>query len=68
MQTRYIAVCDRHGRHLKTYPITTAQGNGSINSELAKEVLERAKQDGLVPASEINSLMVKVPEKIKLWR
>jgi hypothetical protein len=68
MQTCYIAVCDRHGRHLKTYPITTAQRDGWINSELAEEALERAKQDGLVPASELSSLTVKVPEKIKLWR
>jgi hypothetical protein len=68
MQTRYVAVCDSLGRHLKTYPITITQHGAPMEFELAREALEWAKRDKLVPAAELNSLVVKVPEKIKLWR
>ena len=69
MQIRYIAVCDKLGRHLKTYPIATAEcGDGRGNSDLAGEALERAKKDQLVPESELTSLVIKAPGKVKLWR
>jgi len=69
VQIRYVAVCDKLGRHLKTYPIATAQrGDGPENSDLAGEAFERARQDQLVPESELTSLVIKVPGKVKLWR
>jgi len=69
VQIRYVAVCDKLGRHLKTYPIATAQrGDGRGNSDLVGEAFERARQDHLVPESELTSLVIKVPGKVKLWR
>ena len=69
MQTRYVAACDKHGRPLKTYPIAIACSNEATQgSEFAREALERAKLDRLVPEDELGSLTAKVPEKMKLWR
>ena len=69
MQIRYVAVCDKLGRHLKTYPIAITQhGDGPGGSELAGEAFERARKDQLVPEGELTSLMIKVPGKVKLWR
>jgi hypothetical protein len=69
MQTRNVAVFDRSGRRLKTYPISIAKRqDGPGNHEFAREALERARKDKLVPENEFDSLTVKVPEKIKLWR
>ena len=69
MQTRNVAVFDRSGRRLKTYPISIAERlGGPANHEFAREALERARKDKLVPEREFDSLTVKVPEKIKLWR
>ena len=50
MQTRYVAVCDKLGRPLKTYPIAIAHSNyGTQDADFAREALERAKVDRLVP-------------------
>jgi hypothetical protein len=69
VQTRYVAVCDKLGRHLKTYPIAITQhGDGPGNSDLAGEAFERAKTDKLVPEGELASLVIKVPGRVKLWR
>ena len=69
MQTRYVAVCNKLGRPLKTYPIATSySGDGTQDADLVREALERAKGERLVPESELGSLTVKVPEKMKLWR
>ena len=69
MTTRNVAVCDRFGRRLKTYSISIAKRqDGPANHEFALEALERARKDKLVPENEFDSLTVKVPEKIKLWR
>jgi hypothetical protein len=69
MQTRNVAVCDKLGRRLKTYPIAIEQReDGPRDAEFAKEALERAKKEKLVPEHELGSLTIKVPEKVKLWR
>jgi hypothetical protein len=69
VQTRYVAVCDKLGRPLKTYPIAIAHSNdGTQDADFAREALERAKVDRLVPEGELGNLTVKVPQKIKLWR
>jgi len=69
VQTRYVAVCDKLGRPLKTYPIAIACGNDATReSDFAREALERAKLDRLVPEDELSGLTVRVPEKLKLWR
>ena len=69
METRNVAVCDKLGRRLKTYPIAIERReDGPRDTEFAREALKRAKKDKLVPESELGSLIVKVPEKIKLWR
>jgi hypothetical protein len=69
VQTRYVAVCDKLGRPLKTYPIAIACSNDATqDSDFAREALERAKLDRLVPEDELSSLTVRVPEKMKLWR
>ena len=69
MQTRNVAVCDRRGRRLKTYPIAIAEReDGPRDAKFAREALARAKRDKLVPEHELDSLTIKVPEKIKLWR
>jgi hypothetical protein len=69
VQIRYVAVCDKLGRHLKTYPIATAErGDGPGYSDLSGEALERARREKLVPESELTSLVIKVPKKVKLWR
>ena len=69
MQTRNVAVFDRSGRRLKTYPISIEERkDGPANHEFAREALKRARKDKLVPENEFDSLTVKVPEKIKLWR
>jgi len=69
VQTRYVAVCDKLGRPLKTYPIAIACNNDATqDSDFAREALERAKLDRLVPEDELRSLTVRVPEKMKLWR
>lgn len=69
MQIRYVAVCDKLGRHMKTYPIAIEpRGDGPASSELAGEAFERARKDQLVPEGELTSLMIKVPGKVKLWR
>src|SRR6185437_4939009 len=39
---RYVAVCDKLGRHPKTYPIATAQSGGGLgNTDVAREASER---------------------------
>jgi hypothetical protein len=69
VQTRYVAVCDKLGRPLKTYPIAIACSNDTTqDADFAREALERAKVDRLVPEGELGSLTVKVPQKMKLWR
>jgi hypothetical protein len=69
MQTRNVAVCDKLGQRLKTYPIAIAEREGGPrDAEFAEEALNRAKRDKLVPERELDSLTAKVPEKIKLWR
>ena len=69
MQIRYVAVCDKLGRRLKIYPIAmVSHGDRSPEADIASEALERAKADRLVPEGELDSLTVRVPEKIKLWR
>ena len=35
---------------------------------LQAEALRRARNDKLVPEHELDSLVAKVPEKIKMWR
>jgi hypothetical protein len=60
MQTRNVAVCDKFGRRLKTYPIAIAQReDGPRDAEFATEALERAKADKLVPEYELDSLTIK---------
>ena len=69
MQTRNVAVFDKSGRRLKTYPISIEERqDGPGNHEFAREALERARRDKLVPENEFDSLTVKAPEKIKLCR
>jgi hypothetical protein len=69
MQTRYVAICDKLGRRLKTYPIAIpSRENGPRDADFAREALERAKEERLVPEGELGSLTVKVPQKMKLWR
>jgi hypothetical protein len=69
VQTRYVAVCDKLGRPLKTYPVAIACSNDTTqDADFAREALERAKEDRLVPEGELGSLTVKVPQKMKLWR
>jgi hypothetical protein len=69
MQTRNVAVCDKFGRRLKTYPIAMpSREDGPRDVDFAREALARAKEDRLVPEGELGSLTVKVPEKMKLWR
>jgi len=69
MQTRNVAVCDKFGRRLKTYPIAMpSREDGLRDADFAREALERAKEDRLVPEGESGSLTVKVPQKMKLWR
>ena len=69
MQTRNVAVCDKLGRRLKTYPIAIpSREDGPRDAAFVREALERAKVDRLVPEGELGSLMVKVPQKMKLWR
>jgi hypothetical protein len=69
MQTRNVAVCDKLGRRLKTYPIAIAKREGGpTDAEFAEEALNRARNDKLVPEHEVDSLTAQVPQKIKLWR
>ena len=69
MQTRNVAVLDRLGKRLKTYPIAIAEREGSIRAaEFAEEALSRARNEKLVPEHELHSLTAQVPQKIKLWR
>ena len=69
MQTRNIAVCNKFGRRLKTYPIAMpSREDGLRDVDFAREALARAKEDRLVPEGELGSLTVKMPEKMKLWR
>ena len=69
MQTRYVAVCDKLGRPLKTYPIAIACSNDATQDfDFARQALELAKLDRLVPEDELSGLTVRVPEKLKLWR
>ena len=69
MHTRNVTVCDKFGRRLKTYPIAIpSREDGPRDADFAREALERAKEDRLVPEGELGSLTVKVPEKMKLWR
>jgi hypothetical protein len=69
VQIRYVAVCDKLGRHLKTYPIAIAKReDGPGNSELVGEAFERARKDQLVPEGELTSLIITVPGRVKLWR
>ena len=67
MHTRNVTVCDKFGRRLKTYPIAMpSREDGLRDADFAREALERAKKDRLVPEGELGSLTVKVPEKMKL--
>jgi len=69
MQTRNVAVCDKFGRRLKTYPIgIPSREDGPRDADFAREALERAKEERLVPEGELGSLTVKVPQRMKLWR
>lgn len=69
MQTRNVAVYDKSGRRLKTYPIVIAEREGGLrDAEFATEALKRARNDKLVPEHELDGLMARVPQKIKLWR
>jgi hypothetical protein len=69
MQTRNVAVCDKLGRRLKTYPTTIpSREDGPQDADCARETLERAKVDRLVPEGELGSLTVNVPQKMILWR
>jgi hypothetical protein len=69
MQTRNVAVCDRFGTRLRTYAISIAKREGGpTDAEFAEEALNRARNDRLVPETEIDSLIVQIPQKIKLWR
>lgn len=69
MQTRYVAVCDKLGRRLKIYPIAiVSHDDRSPEADIASKALERAREDRLGPEGELDSLTVRVPEKIKLWR
>ena len=69
MQTRNIAVCNKFGRRLKTYPIAMpSREDGLRDVDFAREALERAKEERLVPAGELGSLTVKVQQKMTLWR
>jgi hypothetical protein len=69
METRNVAVCDKFGNRLKTYPITLEKReNGPGNDEFAVAALEWARRDKLVPAVELDHLTVKVPAVLKLWR
>jgi hypothetical protein len=69
MQTRNVAVCDKLGRRLKTYPIAIAKReNGPTDAEFAEAALERARNDKLVPEHELHTLTAQVPQRIKLWR
>ena len=69
MQTRNVAVCDEHGNRLKTYAIVLPQRkDGPVDGEFAEVALKRAREDKLVPEHDLDSLVAKVPEKMKLWR
>jgi hypothetical protein len=69
MQTRNVAVLDKLGKRLKTYSIAIAERQGGpLDAEFAREALERARNDKLVPEHELDSLTAQVPQKIKLWR
>ena len=69
METRNVAVCDKFGNRLKTYPVTLEKReNGPSNDEFAVAALEWARRDTLVPAVELDDLTVKVPAVLKLWR
>jgi hypothetical protein len=69
MQTRNVAVFNKFGTRLKTYPIVIAERpDGPGIHEFAREALKRARNDRLVPEREFDSLTAKVPEKVKLWR
>ena len=69
MQTRNVAIYGKSGNRLKTYPIAIAKrSDGPEDAEFADEALRRARQDKLVPDSELDTLTAKVPQKIKLWR
>jgi hypothetical protein len=64
-QTRYIAVCDKLGRALKTYPIATTFGDDSLDADLIREALERAKEDRLMPESELVSWSQEIGQGVK---
>jgi hypothetical protein len=69
MQTRNVAVCDKLGRRIRTYAIAIEEREGGLlDAEFAREALERARNDKLVPETEVDSLTAQVPQKIKLWR
>ena len=69
MQTRNVAVYDGHGIRLTTYAIAIPQRkDGPLDGEFVAEALRRAREDNLVPEYELDSLVAKVPEKMKLWR
>jgi hypothetical protein len=69
MTTRNVAVCDRFGRRLKTYPITIEKHeNGPRDDEFAGAALECARRDKLVPEIELDGLTAKVPVVLKLRR
>jgi hypothetical protein len=69
MTTRNVAVCDKFGRRLKTYPITIEKHeNGPRDDEFAVAALAWARRDKLVPAIELDGLTAKVPSLLKLRR
>ncbi|MEA2778984.1 MAG: hypothetical protein QOK29_528 [Rhodospirillaceae bacterium] len=69
MTTRNVAVCDKSGKRLKTYPITIEKyENGPRDDEFAAAALEWARRDKLVPAIELDGLTAKVSAVLKLWR
>jgi hypothetical protein len=54
MQTRNVTVCNKFGRRLKTYPIAIpSREDGPRDVDFAREALERAKEDRLVPEGEL---------------
>ena len=69
MHTRNVTVWDKFGRRLKTYPIAMpSREDGLRDVDFAREALERAKEERLVPAGELGSLTIKVQQKMTLWR
>jgi hypothetical protein len=69
MQTRNVAVLDKLGKRLRTYPITIAERQGRpVDAEFAEDALQRARNDRLVPEEEVDGLTAQVPQKLKLWR